>query len=157
MNLSPAGFDLIKRSEGFRAQKYIDVAGFLTIGYGHKLRVSESYDHGITEVIATALLEKDISSAEAAITELVKVPLTQGQFDALVDFVYNLGFVALEHSTLLRDLNNRYYAAAALQLLLWDHAVESGREQEVAGLKARRQAELQLWNGQPLATPSITV
>jgi lysozyme len=68
--------------------------------------------------------------------------LTQGQFDALVDFVFNLGGGRLASSTLLRYLNSGKHDAAAWELLAWDHA----GSHEVASLKARREAEFQLWN-----------
>jgi lysozyme len=74
---------------------------------------------------------------------LVRVPLTQGQFDALVDFCFNLGEGRLAGSTLLRELNAGLYAAAGQQLLAWDHA--GGKV--IPGLKARREAELALWTG----------
>ena len=67
--------------------------------------------------------------------------LTQGQFDALVDFVFNLGAARLVGSTLLAKLNAGEYEVAAEQLPLWDHA--GGKE--AAGLKSRREAELDLW------------
>lgn len=142
MRLSAAGLDLIKRSEGFRAKTYMDVAGFATIGYGHRLAHTESYPEGITEMQAGVILAWDVHEAEQAVLELVKVPLTQGQFDALVDFVFNLGAGRLEKSTLLCDLNAGNYAAAGRQLLLWDHAGDV----EVAGLKTRRAADYALWN-----------
>jgi len=93
------------------------------------------------------LRQADVAVAEASVQRLVKVPLSQGQFDALVDFVFNLGAGRLASSTLLRDLNAGQYEAAGQQLLLWDH---SGGV-EVEGLKARREAELALWNGRCLA------
>ena len=71
----------------------------------------------------------------------MKAPLTQGQFDALVDFCFNLGAGRLIASTLLKCLNAGRYDDAAEQLLLWDHA--SG--QECSALKARREAETELW------------
>lgn len=114
MEISQAGLDLIKRSEGFRAETYLDVAGYPTIGYGHKLKAGEQYDHGITEATATVMLEQDIQGAEAAVGRLVHVAMTQGQFDALVDFVFNLGSGALAGSTLLKDLNAKEYALARI-------------------------------------------
>jgi lysozyme len=71
----------------------------------------------------------------------VRVALTQGQFDALVDFCFNLGAGRLSASTLLKELNAAQYTAAAEQLLAWDHAGAQVNE----GLKARREAEFQLW------------
>jgi len=80
---------------------------------------------------------------------LVKVALTQGQFDALVDFCFNLGAGRLAKSTLLRCLNAGRYNDAAEQLLLWDLA---GGEVNL-GLKARREAELRLWKSTPQLCP----
>lgn len=141
MNLSPAGLDLIKRSEGFRSRAYTDIAGFPTIGYGHRLIHPESYPSGITETQSNGLLLSDVHIAEQAVRRLVSTPLAQGQFDALVDFVFNLGSGRLAESTLLRVLNQGNYSEAAAELLRWDH---SG-DHQVAALKARRQAEYALW------------
>jgi len=141
MQLSAEGLELIKRFEGFRGQLYIDVAGFPTIGYGHRVVPPESFPGGVSEPQAANLLAGDVSAAECAVGRLVKVALTQGQFDALVDFCFNLGAGRLEKSTLLRALNTGRYDAAAEQLLLWDLA---GGEVNL-GLKARREAELRLW------------
>ena len=141
MQFSAAGMELLKKSEGFRNRVYMDVAGFPTIGYGHRLLHPESFPNGIDEAQAANLLASDVRDAEQAVERLVKVTLTQGQFDALVDFCFNLGAGRLASSTLLKDLNCGRYDDAAGQLLLWDHA---GGE-ENAGLKARREAEAELW------------
>ncbi len=143
MQLSNAGLELIKISEGFRSHVYLDVAGLPTVGYGHKLQSHESFPDGITEQQAGAILYHDVIDAEDAVLRLVKVPLTQGQFDALVDFTFNLGSGRLAASTLLVDLNAGKYDEAALQLLRWDHSGDT----EVAALKARREAEYRLWTG----------
>jgi lysozyme len=142
MHLSPAGLSLLKKSEGFRDRVYADVAGFPTIGFGHRLRSNESYPIGISLSQGEAILSQDFAIAEAAIARLVKVTLTQGQFDALVDFVFNLGAGRLASSTLLGYLNTGKYDAAAWELLVWDHA----GSREIASLKARREAEFQLWS-----------
>jgi lysozyme len=142
MQLSAAGMDLLKRSEGFRGQVYLDVAGLPTIGYGHRLLHGESFPAGINKAQAEAMLALDARATELAVHRLVKVALTQGQFDALVDFVFNLGAGRLAESTLLKDLNAGRYDAAAEQLLRWDHAGAV----ENAGLQARRQAEFELWH-----------
>jgi lysozyme len=147
MRLSVAGMDLIKRSEGFRSDVYNDVAGFPTIGYGHRLRPQESFPAGMTETQAAALLASDVADAEKSVSRLVRVEITQGQFDALVDFCFNLGAGRLAASTLLRELNAGHYADAALQLLVWDHA--GGEVNQ--GLKTRREAEYRLWT-QPDST-----
>ena len=141
MRLSAAGLELIKQAEGFRGNRYIDVAGFPTIGYGHKLSPQESFVDGIDRHEAEYLLRRDVAAAEEAVARLVKVHLTQGQFDALVDFVFNLGSGRLAGSTLLKQLNAGQFSDAAGQLLLWNHC----GNKENAGLKSRREAELALW------------
>ena len=143
MELSAAGLALLKRSEGFRSRVYLDVDGYPTVGYGHRLVHPESFPHGIGEAQAAALLAGDVRDAEDAVERMVKTALTQGQFDALVDFCFNMGQGRLAESTLLKDLNAGRYDAAAEQLLRWDHA----GAQENAGLKARREAEFELWTG----------
>lgn len=151
MQFSAAGLNLLKNSEGFRNHKYLDVAGIATIGYGHRILPAESFPNGIDEAQATQLLIRDISQVEQSVKRLVRVALTLGQYDALVDFVYNLGATRLAASSLLRELNFGRYGAAADQLLLWDHA----GTKEISGLKARRQAEFHLWYDRTLAAVAI--
>ena len=141
MEMSAAGLGLLKRSEGYRGHTYLDAAGIATIGFGHRLLPHESFPNGIAEAQAEEILLSDLRGAEQAIQRLVRVALTQGQFDALVDFTFNLGAGKLASSTLLKELNAGHYDAAREQLLRWDHV----GSQENAGLKARREAEFQLW------------
>jgi lysozyme len=141
MQCSAAGLQLLKRSEGFRGRVYRDVAGVPTIGYGHRLRRGESFPNGIEKAQALEILASDVREAERTVEHLVKVPLTQGQFDALTDFVFNLGSGRLAASTLLSKLNESNYKEAVDQLLRWDHAGSS----ESAALKARRESEAALW------------
>jgi lysozyme len=151
MQLSAEGLELIKRFEGFRGQQYTDVAGFPTIGYGHRVVPPESFPGGVSEPQAANLLAGDVSAAECAVGRLVKVALTQGQFDALVDFCFNLGSGRLAGSTLLRVLNGGRYDAAVEQLLRWDLAAGEVN----LGLKARREAELRLWKSPAQLSPTI--
>lgn len=141
MQLSAAGLELLKKSEGFRGHAYLDVNGAPTIGYGHRLLPAESFPDGIAEEQAAEILRSDVRDAERAVARLVMVELTQGQFDALVDFCFNLGSRRLATSTLLKGLNAGQYEDAGKQLLRWDKA--AGKE--IPGLKARREAELVLW------------
>lgn len=145
MELSAAGLALLKQSEGFRSKVYLDVNGLPTIGYGHRMLHPESFPNGITEQQAVDILATDVRESELAVHRLVRVPLAQGQFDALVDFCFNLGSGRLAASTLLADLNTGRYSAAAEQLLLWDHA----GDRECAALRARREAEFHLWHQHP--------
>ncbi|HEY1159134.1 MAG TPA: lysozyme [Terracidiphilus sp.] len=119
------------------------MAGIPTIGYGHRLLPHESFPNGIFELQAALLLAGDARDAEQAVQRLAKVALSQGQFDALVDFCFNLGAGRLSSSTLLKALNCGRFEAAAEQLLSWDLA---GGEVN-SGLKARREGEFQLWGG----------
>jgi lysozyme len=146
MELSAVGVTLVKRSEGYRSRVYLDISGIPTIGYGHRLQHPETFPKGIDEQQAMQILANDVREAEWAVEHLVKVPLMQGQFDALVDFVFNLGSSRLASSTLLKILNEGRYEDAVEQLLLWDHA-GSG---ESTALKTRREAEAKLWQTESL-------
>lgn len=151
MRISPFGLELIMQHEGFRPTTYLDPAGIPTIGYGHKLMPGEFRPKGITESQAQDLLARDAAAAGQAVARFVHVPLTQGQFDALADFVYNLGAARLASSTLLRELNNGNLGAAALEFLKWDHC----GNKENAGLKGRREAEMRLFLNSDPATSAL--
>jgi lysozyme len=90
-----------------------------------------------TQEQAEAWLLEDIALCEQDVNTHVEVPLTQGEFDALVDFAFNLGCGSLNGSTLLRLLNAGDFHGAAAEFEKWDHA--GGKV--VAGLLRRRQAE----------------
>lgn len=136
--------DLIRRWEGLRLHAYRDVAGILTIGYGHTGEVHEG--QVIDEAEAERLLRIDVGWAEAAIDRLVEVPLNTNQRAALISWVYNVGPTAAAKSTLIRHLNAGLYKAVPGQLGRWIHA---GGE-KVPGLKNRRADEIALWE-QPIA------
>jgi lysozyme len=139
--LNETGLELVKKSEGLRLEKYQDVAGKWTIGYGHLIKKRETFDGPITEERATELLEQDLQLAESAVDELVSVSLNDNQYGALVDFVYNVGKGNFEASTLLKRLNSGKYTAAANEFLKWVYA--GGRR--VEGLARRRAAERALF------------
>ena len=135
MYYSGTGLNLTSRSEGLRLKAYQDSVGRWTIGYGHTGGVKEGDECSNDD--ALAWLEGDISRVVDQINRDVRVKLTQGEFDALVDFGYNLGVYALEHSTLWTKLQAGDFDGAAAQFPLWDHAGGV----EVAGLLTRRLAE----------------
>lgn len=141
---SSVGLNLIKGLEGKRTVSYDDGVGVWTIGYG-----TIKYPNGVrvkkgdtcTEQQAEDYLRNDLEKFETAINKLVKVPLTQNQFDALASFTYNLGETNLANSTLLRKLNKRDYQGAADQFLVWNKA--GGKVMK--GLVRRREAERALF------------
>lgn len=143
MQTSAAGIDLIKRYEGFGAKRYICPAGLPTIGYGHVILAGEKFPAVMTKTQAEKLLALDLKKYEAPVNKLVRVPLTQGQFDALVSFVYNIGAGKFQSSTLLKMLNLGDYAGARGQFMRWNKA----NGQVLAGLTARRAAEANLFGG----------
>jgi len=154
MELSDTGLEMIKRFEGFCPRSYHGAAGLPTIGYGHRLLNSASFPNGVTEDDAASILRADVREAATVVERLVTVPLTQGQFDAIVDFVFNLGQERFARSTLLRALNGGRYQAAGEQLLRWD--LVNGEENQ--GLRMRRLAEMTLWNAstpQAMALPRV--
>lgn len=152
MRLSETGLEFIKRWEGFRATPYDDGYGFLTIGYGHRIRPGEKFTR-LSEAEALELLRQDIGWAEAAVNQLVRVPLNQSQFDALVSLVFNWGEPNFSKSVLLARLNAGDYEGAAQRLS--EHPVTSGGKFS-AGLQRRRQAEAELFRagGLPAANPT---
>lgn len=136
LQYSKTGLALTERFEGCRLEAYRDVGGVLTIGFGH---TGPDVHEGMTctQQQAQAWLVLDTQKAAQAVNDLVQIQLTQAEFDACTDFVYNVGAGAFARSTMLRLLNAGDIASAAGQFALWDHA--GGRE--VAGLLRRRLAE----------------
>ena len=136
------GLDLIKRFEGFSSRSYICPAGHPTIGYGHLVRVDESFDEGVSKEEAEALLRRDTASAERSVLRLINVPLTDSQFDALVSFTFNLGGGALQRSTLRRKINREEHGEVPAEFRRWVFA--GGRR--LKGLVRRRAAEAVLYD-----------
>lgn len=138
-HVTEAGLDLIRRFEGFSPTIYICPAGYPTIGYGHVVLAHEKdqFTTGITPAQATALLRQDVRIAERAVLRLISVPLTDGQFDALVSFTFNLGAGALQRSTLRLKANRGEHESVPAELMKWVWA--AGKK--LPGLVRRRQAE----------------
>ncbi|MEB7623177.1 lysozyme [Enterobacter vonholyi] len=144
MQTSDKGIALIKQFEGCKLTAYQDSVGVWTIGYGWTKPVDgKPIRAGMTikQETAERLLKTGLVSYESDVSRLVKVGLTQGQFDALVSFTYNLGARSLSTSTLLRKLNAGDYAAAADEFLRWNRA--GGKV--LNGLIRRREAERALF------------
>lgn len=135
MKYSNDGLHLTEQFEGCRLVAYQDQAGVYTIGYGHTKGVTPSMT--CTTEQAEWWLRQDVEEAESAVNALVKVPLSQKQFDALVDFTFNLGIGSFAKSTLLKLLNASNFKKAALEFEKWNRAGGVVR----AGLTRRRLAE----------------
>jgi lysozyme len=134
------GVALTEGFEGCRLVAYQDVRGIWTIGYGHTgIDVVEGLV--LTQAQANSLLVSDVAAAVACVNHATVVPVTQDEFDALVDFTFNAGRGAFLQSTLLRDLNAGNLPAAAAQFGLWVNA--GGKP--VSGLVRRRAAEEELF------------
>lgn len=129
----------LKIFEGCRLKSYIDCAGVLTIGYGHTSGVKPNQT--ITQTQADSLLKSDLIPAEKYVDSL-NVCKTQGQFDALVDFVFNLGNVALSKSNLLYKI--QHSAPTFIIQGEFKKWIYAGRKIQ-SGLVKRREWEAQRW------------
>lgn len=141
MHISDKGLDLIKRFEGFRDTAYLCPAGVWTIGYGHTQDVKEG--DTITQDKAEELLREEVAAKyePIVVSNTSGLELTQGQFDALVSFVYNVGAYNFETSHLLSRLKAGDIEGAAAQFERWNRA--GGKVLD--GLTARRAAERELF------------
>jgi len=108
MKIDNTGRDFIYKHEGVRLKAYLDVAGIPTIGVGFtympggkKVALGDK----ITLAQCDSLFTTIVADFEAAVNKMVKVSLTQNQFNALVSFSFNVGTSALAQSTLLKRVN----------------------------------------------------
>ena len=152
MTPSQAALDLLHEFEqgpqgGMASVPYRDIAGHPTIGWGHRILPGEWFAMPLTAVQADELLRSDLERFTSAVNSMVTAPITQSMFDALVCFAFNEGEASLKGSTLLRLLNQHWYAAAAQQFERWDKATDkkTGKKVSLAGLKRRRLAERRLF------------
>lgn len=148
MQTSASGQNAIKTREGIgtqpvltarQDQRKIWTLGFGTIKYPNGQPVKQG--DTCTPVQAQTWFYADLTWAEKAVNTLVRVPLTQPQFDALVSFTYNEGAPALESSTLLKLLNQGLFRAAATHFAEWDKCRIDGVLTYDQGLANRRAAE----------------
>lgn len=153
MKTSPAGIELIKFYEGLvdgdpdtpGLDPYLDPIGIPTLGWGSIWGLDGkrvTMDHPAIDMAqAEALLAREVASTEKAVARLIRVPLTESQFSALVSFTYNVGSGRLQGSTLRMKVNRGDYAGAADEFPKWRRA--GGRI--LRGLVRRRAKERALW------------
>jgi lysozyme len=136
MAYSDSGLAVTKYFESCRLTAYQDVVGVWTIGWGH---TGPEVHEGLvwTQLQADLALIGDMMTAQQAVNRLVDITLTQNEFNALVDFVFNVGETNFKDSTLLTKLNESDIPGAASEFDRWDHA--AGKV--VQGLLNRREAE----------------
>jgi lysozyme len=142
LQASPALYALIKESEGLQLISYKCPSGVWTVGWGHTKGVKAGMKISLLQ--AEKMLHEDVAEAERAVKELVTVLLTQGQFDALVDFVFNVGPdidddtipEGLGDSRLLKLLNAGNYGGAAKEIDNWVYG--GNPRSRLPGLVSRR-------------------
>lgn len=129
MKLSARGERFIANEEGVRKNKqglhipYLCAAGKWTLGYGEVVgeEGAEAFKNGITDAEALTRFRKKLEVFVAGINKVIRVPITQNQFDMLVSIAYNNGIGAIQKSTLVRHINNRLYQQAADEFPKWCH------------------------------------
>ena len=144
MNISENGIKNIINFEGLKLKAYKDSIGIATIGIGtitypngSKVKIGDT----CTKEQAIEYLKFYMIDMEKQINSMVKVKLTQNQYDALCSFCYNLGYGALKQSTLLKKINIGDFKGASDEFLKWNKA--GGKV--ILGLTNRRKAERELF------------
>jgi len=162
-HITQQGVELIKKFEGFVPHLYICAAGYPTIGYGHVVFAGDDFGNitgtelldiyrkfglkaaqnacNMNDADAEELLLQDAQKFERAVLRLIDVPLTDGQFDALVSFTYNLGPAALQRSTLRCKVNREEHDEVPAEFGKWVWA--GGRK--LKGLIKRRKIEAEIY------------
>lgn len=147
MSLTPSeqGTDIIQKHEGLRTAAYLDPVGIPTICYGStsgvKLGQVATKDECYRKYV------QDSTRAAEDVRRLVVHPITQGQFDALVSFVFNVGVGNFRSSTLLKRINAGECLAAGQEFPRWNKATDkrTGKKVVLPGLTTRRADERSLW------------
>jgi lysozyme len=156
MKVSDKCIHMIMHHEGVRSKPYQCPALLWTVGVGHvidpthakvklddrkQLPIPAGWDRVLSNDEIMDILKKDLNRFEQGVLRLIKVPLTQGQFDALVSFSFNVGLGNLQNSTLRMKVNRSEFDAAAEQFLVWTKA--GGKV--LKGLVTRRNDERALF------------
>ena len=156
MKTSEAGKKFIKLKEGLRLNTYKCSSNVSTIGYGHTGSDVQP-NMTITKEEAERLFSMDLYVHENNVNKLVKVPLTQGQFDALVSLEFNIGYGSFKSSSILRLVNEKRYNEACKRFLFENPNAKTPEEKYkgcwvfnnqkkvVAGLVQRRKEEQEIF------------
>lgn len=133
MRMSAKGRELLAQREGVRTRAYRDSVGVWTVGIGHTAAAGAPIPKAgmtITRDRALELFAKDLVAYEGAVNRAVSVEITQGQFDALASFCFNIGQRGFTNSTVVRKLNRRDYYGAAKAFMLWVKPPELRKRRE---------------------------
>ncbi|MEY3081277.1 MAG: hypothetical protein RJA94_1262 [Pseudomonadota bacterium] len=144
MQMTEEGLALIRRFEGFRGRAYRCPAGVWTIGYGHTSQAGPPVVRPcmeIGEVEARRILARDVDRFAREVAPLLRQPVTDAQFSALVSFAFNVGTRAFRSSSVLKAVNAGRVDDVPARLKLWVKA--GGRV--LQGLERRRAAEAELF------------
>lgn len=134
----------LKKWEQLRLKAYLPTPhDKWTIGWGHTETTYEGMV--ITEGKAESLLRKDLEWTLDVIHDLVEVPLSQKQFDALAGLIFNIGRTNFANSTVLRHLNASDYEGSADAMMMWTKQRQNGRLVELRGLVRRRKEEREMF------------
>ena len=166
--INVAGLTLVKKWEGVldgdpntvNLDPYLDPVGIWTIGWGHAIRgfngkflrgaqaralARAFYPDGITTTQAQDLLRADLLDSAKDVSALVRAPMTDNQFSALVSFEFNTGGISFPSSTIRRLLNAKDYTGAADQFARWNKGTVNGKKVVLPGLVTRRAEERKLF------------
>lgn len=156
MNVSEKLIEMIKHDEGVKTSPYQCPALLWTIGVGHvidpnhakvkladrkQLAIPNGWDRVLNMVEVNDILKQDLARFETGVHRLCPGDMTQGQFDALVSFSFNVGLGNLQNSTLRMKHNRKEFGAAAEEFLKWNKA--GGKV--LKGLDKRRRGEKALY------------
>lgn len=147
--ITPIGLNIIKSFEqgpegGFAKRPYKCSAGYWTIGWGHEILPHEKFNIPMTEEEAENLLVQDLIIAQRSVMRLIRVPLQDWQYDALVSFTFNVGGGRLQTSTLRALVNREEHHLVPAQFRRWVY----GGGRVLPGLVKRRDIEARLYSGE---------
>lgn len=147
MNVSEKMREWIRKFEGLKLGSYKCPAGIWTIGYGHTRGVARG--QYITQAQAEKLLSEDLAQVEGELNAALGcIRLTQGQFDAMASFVFNLGLPELQGSTLWRKIKaNPADPSIPAEFRRWVYGTVDDVKQKLPGLVKRREVEARFWEG----------
>jgi lysozyme len=147
MQISDKGIALIKHHEGVRLKPYQDCVKLWTVGVGHLIGDGKSlppeWNRVLTMEEVDGILRKDLARFEQGVSKFCPVQLTQGEFDALISFSFNLGLGVLQRSTLRQKILRNDKKGAAEEFTKYIRA--GGKI--IKGLVTRRNDEKQLFLG----------